>query len=230
MQDVGRHLIDVVHNSISAAGLMKRSLWLTLFIVWCSSESPTSAQVLAHPAWPSVEHERRLAAQVQEALPLALPGPALWRTGSSDEFSGGQYLGMFAAGTLGSAAGLLAGLVGAAAITVVSTGCIDCGVPPLAYVIPVATTSLATSAAVASVARPPTVLEFGPGLREVLRSDVFRPALIGAAAGIATGALFGIAVERVSPPDQPYPLIAFNIGQSAASVLAVRIWTARKHP
>jgi hypothetical protein len=209
---------------------MKRSLLLTLFIVWCSSERPASAQALADLAWLSVEHERRIATHVQQPLPLALSGPALQRTGGSDEFSGGQYLGMFAAGTLGSAAGLLAGLVGAAAITVVSTGCIDCGVTPSAYVIPVATTSLATAAAVASVARPPTVLEFGPGLREVLRSDVFRPALVGAAAGIATGALLGLAVERVAPPDQPYPLIAFNLGQSAASILAVRTWAARKHP
>jgi hypothetical protein len=209
---------------------MKRSLWLILSVVWFSSESPASAQALVHPVWPSMAQERELAPNVRQASPLARAGPALERPGVSDSFSGGQYLGMFAGGSLGSAAGLLAGLIGAAAITVVSTGCIDCGVPPLAYIIPIGTTSLATSAAVASVANPPTVLEFGPGLREVLRSDVFRPALLGAAAGTATGALLGLAVARVSPPDQPYPIVAYNLGQSAASVLAVRIWAARRHP
>jgi hypothetical protein len=207
---------------------LPRRLALVILGLFCGS--PAAAQAPGYSFWPPSDHEPHLAHRVQPISSPFLAGPASLPTVSPVSFSGGQYLGMFAGGTLGSAAGLLAGLVGGAAVTVVSTGCIDCGVPPLVYLIPAATTSFATSAAVASVARPPTSLGFVPGLREVLASDVFTPALVGAVAGIATGVLVGLAVDRVSPPDQPYALVAFNIGQSAASVLAVRIWTARQHP
>jgi hypothetical protein len=211
---------------------MKLCAWPALLILWSLGGRPAAAQVLDDPAWPRSDQEVLLASQVQRISPDLPSGPASLPTLDPAAFSGGQYVGMLAGGTLGSAAGLLAGLVGGAAVTVAIRGCIDCGgdIPPLAYLIPAATTSFATSAAVAAVARPPTNLEFGPGLRQALSSDVFRPALVGAVAGIATGVLLGLAVDRVSPPDQPYALVAFNIGQSAASVLAVRIWAARQRP
>ncbi|MDP9351740.1 MAG: hypothetical protein M3P51_09405 [Chloroflexota bacterium] len=211
---------------------MKLPLRLALLILWFLSGSPAAAQVLGYSPSPTGDQEARLVTPAQRISPRFPSDLAPLPAGDPAAFSSRQYLGMFAVGTLGSAVGLLAGLVGGAAVTVVGTGCIGCGggIPPLVYLIPAATTSFATAAAVTSVARPPTSLEFGPGLREVLRSDVFRPALVGAVAGIATGVLLGLAVDQVSPPDQPYGLVAFNIGQSAASVLAVRIWTARRHP
>ncbi len=229
---VGRFLDDGIRSSLYAAASMKLPLRLALLTLWFLSGSPAAAQVLGYSSSSTGDQDARLVIPVHRASPLFPSDPAPLLPVVPASFSGRQYLGMFVGGTLGSAVGLLAGAVGGAAVTVVSTGCIDCGggIPPLVYLIPAVTTSFATSAAVAAVARPPTSLEFGPGLREVLRSDVFTPALVGAVAGIATGVLLGLAVDRVSPPDQPYGLVAFNVGQSAASVLAVRIWTAGQHP
>jgi hypothetical protein len=211
---------------------MKFPVALALLILWFPGGSPASAQVLGNSFLPLGHEATLLVPQVQRLPPLFLSDPAPLPSVEPAAFSGGQYLGMFAAGTLGSAAGLLAGLVGGAAVTVVGKGCIDCGngIPPLVYLIPAATTSVAASVAVASVARPPSSVDFGSGLREIIDGDVFRPALAGAIAGIATGVLLGLAVDRVSPPGQPWGLVAFNVGQSAASVLTVRIWSARQTP
>lgn len=210
---------------------MKQLFRLIVLSLCLLGASPATAQMLDHSSWRSGDPQVRLTLSAEPSPRVFLSDLAPPLVLDTAAFSGAQYLGMFAGGTLGSAVGLLAGLAGAAVVSVIASGCIDCGgIPPLAYVIPAATSSFATSAAVASVARPPASLEFGPGLREVVQSGVFQPAILGAVAGIAAGALLGLAVDRISPADQPYGLVAFSVGQSAASVVAVRIWAARQLP
>lgn len=90
-----------------------------------------------------------------------------------------------------------------------------------------ASSMVGTAIGVSAVADPPEALDFRAGLGEVVRSRGFRPALIGALVGVASGAALGSLVARVAPPDEPYALVAYNLGQSLASTVAVGVWAGR---
>ncbi len=146
------------------------------------------------------------------------------------ELSGAQYAMMTVGGTFGSALGLLSGFVAASAVTLATTGCIDCpnDTDVVDYLLLGAGSSLGTALAVAGVAEEPAVSGFWDGVSKISRSSSFRPALLGAVAGIGTGAVLGGLVGLIAPSDEPYDLVAYNIGQAAASVIAVRLWIDRQ--
>ncbi len=166
-----------------------------------------------------------LHAQRRDAAPWA-PAPAPLAREAAAPLSTGRYAGMAAAGTLGSATGLLAGLLASGAIRFLQGPCGDCdGFQPVDYLFMGAASTTATAFAVASIADPPESLEFRPGAAEIARSPVLPPALLGAAMGAGTGVLLARAVGSVGPDDPPYDLIAFGVGQALTSVLVVRIFT-----
>ncbi|HEV2736113.1 MAG TPA: hypothetical protein VGV85_14795, partial [Longimicrobiaceae bacterium] len=139
------------------------------------------------------------------------------------EISGGRYAAMFVGGTLGSALGLITGLVGAGAVGVLS-GCLDCGGSEVPfYVLGAAGSTLGTALVVTGAAEDPVSRGFWRTTLELARRPLFRPALLGAVAGIAAGGGLSLLVDSVAPSDQPYAMVAYNVGQAAASVAAVRI-------
>lgn len=161
-----------------------------------------------------------LQAQYRTAAPWAVTD-----TVPRPELGGGHYAGMTAGGTLGSATGLLAGfLVAGAAYLVAGPNREEGGLPTPVLVMMGAGSTLGTALAVSSIADPPRSMEFRAGAAEIMGKPVFRPALLGALLGIGSGAALGLLVDEVTPDDDPYALIAYGVGQAAASVLAVRLW------
>ena len=161
-----------------------------------------------------------LHAQYRTAAPWAVAD-----TVQRPELGGGHYAGMTAAGTLGSATGLLAGfLVAGAAYLVAGPDRDEGGLPTPVLVMMGAGSTLGTALAVSSIADPPRSMEFRAGAAEIMGKPVFRPALLGALLGIGSGAALGLLVDEVTPDDDPYALIAYGVGQAAASVIAVRLW------
>lgn len=182
--------------------------------------APVRAQQTVPIVWAIPAVDSRLIPPVPDT-PIAFDPP---------EMSGGQTALMVAGGTLGSALGLLSGFVAAAAVKLAATGCIGCphkaGV--VDYLLLGAGSSLGTGLVVAAMATEPSGGGFWGGALETSRTPVFRPALIGAVAGIGTGAALGGLVRLVAPSDDPYDLVGYNIGQAAASVTAVRLWADRQ--
>ena len=134
-----------------------------------------------------------------------------------------HYVGMYVGGTFGSALGILGGLLGTLPVAI-HQGCIDCGVPDApVYILMGAGSTLGTALGVTAVADEPPAGPVIPRALRLARSPVFRPALLGALAGVATGGGLALLVDSVAPSDQPYAVVAYNLGQAAASVLAVRL-------
>ena len=155
--------------------------------------------------------------------------PPAWRAAEvsqePEEISGARYTGMLVGGTLGSALGLIGGVIGSVVLHVGSGGCIDCGKEfnALDYALLGAGSSLGTAFFVTGVADNTEPYGFWATVAEMARSPRFGPALLGAVAGIGTGAVLGTVVDRVAPEGEPYGLLGYSVGQAAASVVAVRI-------
>lgn len=139
-----------------------------------------------------------------------------------------HYVGMYVGGAFGSALGMLGGMLGTLPVAILQ-GCIDCGVPDApVYLLMAAGSTLGTALGVTAVAdEPPPGRLLGRAL-DLGRSPVFGPALLGAVAGVAAGGGLALLVDSVAQSDQPYALVAYNLGQAAASVAAVRIADPRR--
>lgn len=186
-----------------------RILTLTLSLLLLLCAAPLHAQHRPASPW--------------HALPPAQE--VAWDSASVLSISPARYAGMFAGGTLGSAAGLLSGFLAVGASRL-STGCIDCGsgFSIFDYALLGAGSAFGTSVAVAGIAEEPTHSGFWSAMGEIVRTPVFRPALVGALLGIGTGAAMGALVDPISPEGEPYQLVAYNVGQAATSTLAIYLW------
>lgn len=176
------------------------------------------------PALRAQHRPAPLPERLHPAAPLAaFPGLQMDQEPPGPEISGGRYAAMVVGGTLGSALGLLSGLVGAGAVAVLS-GCLDCGGSDVPfYLLGAAGSTLGTALVVTGAAEDPVSTGFWRTTLELARRPLFRPALLGAAAGVAAGGGLALLVDSVAPSDQPYAMVAYNVGQAAASVAAVRI-------
>lgn len=180
-------------------------------------------------AWsPALRAQHRPAPLPERLAPPAPFATTQERDGAWPVLRDVHYLGMYVGGTFGSALGILGGMLGVLPVAILQ-GCIDCGVPDApVYLLMGAGSTLGTALGVTAVADEPPTGPVIPRVLRLARSPVFRPALLGALAGVATGGGLALLVDSVAPSDQPYALVAYNLGQAAASVAAVRMADPRR--